>query len=84
MNTAIRPLPQFAHAPLLVLVIGFLMMQPISTDLYLASLPALASGFQVPASMVQLTLSVFVIGFGAAQLIMGPLSDGFGRKPLIL
>ncbi|MDB5762284.1 MAG: Bcr/CflA family drug resistance efflux transporter [Herminiimonas sp.] len=80
----IAPLPQYAHAPLLFLISAFLMMQPLSTDLYLASLPSLASGFKVPASTVQLTLSLFVIGFGAAQLIIGPLSDRFGRRPVLL
>jgi DHA1 family bicyclomycin/chloramphenicol resistance-like MFS transporter len=78
------PLVQYAHAPLLLLIIAFLMMQPLSTDLYLASLPGLASAFAVPVSTVQLTLSLFVIGFGAAQLIIGPLSDRFGRRPVLL
>jgi MFS transporter, DHA1 family, multidrug resistance protein len=80
----VQPHARFAHAPLLVLIIGYLMLQPLSTDLYLASLPSLATNFQVPASTVQLTLSLFVIGFGGAQLIIGPLSDRFGRRPVVL
>ncbi len=82
MNHA--PQPQFGHAPILVLVTAMLMMQPLSTDLYLASLPSLASVFDVPVSTVQLTLTLFVIGFGSAQLIVGPLSDRFGRRPVVL
>ena len=78
------PLPQFVHAPILVLVTAMLMMQPLSTDLYLASLPSLATVFEVPVSTVQLTLSLFVIGFGSAQLIVGPLSDRYGRRPVLL
>lgn len=81
---AIHPLPQYAHAPILLLIIGFLMLQPLSTDLYLASLPSLATVFSVPASTVQLTLSMFVIGFGGAQLVIGPLSDRYGRRPMLL
>jgi DHA1 family bicyclomycin/chloramphenicol resistance-like MFS transporter len=84
MNSNTVPLAQYAHAPLLMLITAFLMMQPLSTDLYLASLPSLASGFDVPASTVQLTLSLFVIGFGGAQLIIGPLSDRYGRRPVLL
>jgi DHA1 family bicyclomycin/chloramphenicol resistance-like MFS transporter len=84
MNPDTRPLAQFAHAPLLLLVIAYLMMQPLSTDLYLASLPSLSTTFNVPTSTVQLTLSVFVIGFGLAQLIVGPLSDRYGRRPVLL
>ena len=80
----IRPLPQFAHAPILVLVACFLMLQPLSTDLYLASLPSLGKVFDAPAATVQLTLSMFVIAFGAAQLIVGPLSDRYGRRPLVV
>ena len=80
----ISPLPQFAQAPLLLLITALMMMQPLSTDLYLASLPSLVSGFGVPVATVQLTLSLFVIGFGSAQLIIGPLSDRFGRRPVLL
>jgi DHA1 family bicyclomycin/chloramphenicol resistance-like MFS transporter len=78
------PLSQFAHAPILVLITAMLMMQPLSTDLYLASLPSLTEIFQVPVSTIQLTLSLFVIGFGLAQLIVGPLSDRYGRRPVLL
>lgn len=79
-----RPLPEYAHAPILLLIISFMMLQPLSTDLYLASLPSLANVFSVPASTVQLTLSVFVIGFGGAQLVIGPLSDRYGRRPVLM
>jgi DHA1 family bicyclomycin/chloramphenicol resistance-like MFS transporter len=78
------PLSQFAHAPILVLITAMLMMQPLSTDLYLASLPTLVTDFGVPVATVQLTLSLFVVGFGGAQLIVGPLSDRFGRRPVLL
>jgi len=83
-QSELSPLPQYAHAPLLVLIAACLMMQPLSTDLYLASLPRMAADFRVPAATVQLTLSLFVIGFGAAQLVIGPLSDRFGRRPVLL
>ena len=83
-SDAIHPIPAFAHAPILLLIIGFLMLQPLSTDLYLASLPNLATVFAVPASTVQLTLSLFVAGFGGAQLVIGPMSDRYGRRPVLL
>ncbi|PIL46076.1 Bcr/CflA family drug resistance efflux transporter [Massilia eurypsychrophila] len=83
-SDAIHPIPAYAHAPILLLIIGFLMLQPLSTDLYLASLPSLATVFAVPASTVQLTLSLFVAGFGGAQLAIGPLSDRYGRRPVLL
>jgi hypothetical protein len=83
-SDAIHPLSDYAQAPILLLIIGFLMLQPLSTDLYLASLPGLASAFGMPASTVQLTLSMFVLGFGGAQLVIGPLSDRYGRRPVLL
>lgn len=84
MSSSPRPLALYAQAPLLILISALLMMQPLSTDLYQASLPSLAIGFGVHASIVQMTLSLFVIGFGSAQLIVGPLSDRFGRRPVLL
>ncbi len=73
-----------ASAALLFLLTGFLALQPLSTDLYLASLPALREHFAAPVSSVQLTLSAFLAGFAASQLIAGPLSDRFGRRPVAL
>ena len=69
---------------LLWLVTGCLMLQPLSTDLYLASLPGMASDFGVSPAAVQQTLSLFVFGFGTAQLVSGPLSDRYGRKPVMI
>ncbi|WP_332675412.1 multidrug effflux MFS transporter [Aromatoleum sp.] len=69
---------------LLALITACLMLQPLSTDLYLASLPHLARYFEASPAAVQQTLSLFVIGFGTAQLVAGPLSDRFGRRPVLL
>ena len=69
---------------LLALVAAALSLQPLSTDLYLPSLPPLAREFGVAPGLVQHTLTVFVIGFGLAQLVAGPLSDRIGRRPVVL
>ena len=71
-------------AAMLMLIAGLLALQPLATDFYLASLPALTGYFGVPASAVQLTLSVFIAGFAGAQLVAGPLSDRFGRRPVVV
>ncbi len=73
-----------ANPSLVVLLAGFMSLQPLATDTYLASLPALADYFEATAAAIQLTLSLFVIGFGVAQLFTGPLSDRHGRRPVIL
>ena len=67
-----------------MLVACFLMLQPMSTDFYLASLPGLTRTFAASIATVQLTLSVFVIAFGVVQLAIGPLSDRLGRYPVTL
>lgn len=68
----------------IVLISGCLMLQPLSTDLYLSSLPNIADDFGVPAILVQQTLVFFAIGFGIAQLVSGPMSDRYGRRPILL
>ncbi len=56
----------------------------LSTDLYLPSLPSLPAYFSTDAKSVQLTMSLNLAGFALAQLIHGPLSDRFGRRPVLL
>jgi MFS transporter, DHA1 family, multidrug resistance protein len=60
------------------------MLQPLATDLYLPTLPALAAALSADVAQVQWTLSAFVAAFGLWQLAAGPLSDRFGRRPVIL
>jgi DHA1 family bicyclomycin/chloramphenicol resistance-like MFS transporter len=56
----------------------------LSIDAYLPAFPAIAADLAVAESGVQLTLSVFLLGFGVGQTIHGPLSDSLGRRPVIL
>jgi len=70
---------------LVVLLLALLLgIQPITTDLYLPALPALTEGFGAPMSQAQLTLSALLLAFGLSQLVLGPLSDRFGRRPVLL
>ena len=57
---------------------------PLSTDMYLPSLPAIGAALDGTTSMVQLTLSVFIAGFAVGQIFYGPLSDRYGRKPVLI
>lgn len=56
---------------------------PLSTDLYLPSLPAIAVALGSSVSQVQLTLSAFLAGFAIGQIVYGSLSDAYGRKPVL-
>lgn len=70
---------------LVVLVLSLLLgIQPVTTDLYLPALPALTEGFGAPVAHAQLTLTALLLAFGISQLIWGPLSDRFGRRPILL
>ena len=70
----------------LVILLGVLSaFGPFVVDLYLPSLPQLAQFFDTTASMTQLTLATAMIGLAVGQLLLGPMSDKFGRKiPLII
>ncbi|MEA4837375.1 MAG: multidrug effflux MFS transporter [Rhodospirillaceae bacterium] len=67
-----------------LLLVGLMMAGAVSIDIYLPSLPDMARLFQTDAARVQLTLSVFFAGFAVAQLVLGPLSDRFGRRPVFV
>jgi len=77
--------PSSMSAGLIVLMLSMLLgIQPVTTDLYLPALPALTEGFGATISAAQLTLSALLLAFGTSQLAWGPLSDRFGRRPILL
>lgn len=69
---------------LIVLVALLSAFVPLSTDLYLPALPTMSEYFHAPAEKINLTLTVFFICYSLGTLIWGPLSDRYGRKPVLL
>jgi len=69
---------------IIVLLSMLLGIQPVATDLYLPALPAIKAEFGAELSQVQLTLSALLLAFGTSQLVWGPLSDRFGRRPILM
>ncbi len=57
---------------------------PLSTDLYLPALPGMALYFNAAPYLINLTLILFFVFFSAGTLLWGPLSDKYGRKPVLL
>jgi MFS transporter, DHA1 family, multidrug resistance protein len=57
---------------------------PLSTDMYLPSLPAIGRDLGASTAGVQLTLSAFLLGFAVGQFVYGPVSDRVGRRPVLL
>ena len=56
---------------------------PLVTDMYLPALPVMTAEFQTTASAVQMSLATCILGLAIGQLVFGPLSDKWGRKPLL-
>lgn len=60
------------------------MLTPLAIDMYLPAFVKIANDLQVSEEMIPQTLALFTLGFAFGQLFWGPLSDSFGRKPIIL
>lgn len=69
---------------LIVLLAALVAFGPLSIDMYLPSLPLIASDLGAAEAQIQLTISVFLAGLCAGMLVYGPLSDRFGRRKLLL
>jgi MFS transporter, DHA1 family, multidrug resistance protein len=73
-----------SHALLIPLLGALAAFSPLSIDMYLPSFPLLVTEFGATPGQVQMTLSAFFVGFALSQLFYGPLSDRYGRKPLLM
>lgn len=68
-----------------VLALGVLSaVSPMATDMYLASMPAMAEYYGSPASTIQLSLSTYMVGMAVGQFLLGPVSDVWGRHRLLV
>jgi DHA1 family bicyclomycin/chloramphenicol resistance-like MFS transporter len=71
----------FALTLLLALLTG---IGPLSTDMYVPSLPDIGRALHASTEQVQLTISSYLLGFATGQIVYGPISDRFGRKPVMM
>jgi DHA1 family bicyclomycin/chloramphenicol resistance-like MFS transporter len=69
---------------LMALLAGITALAPFSLQIYLPALPAIQASFAVTPGIVQLTLSLSILANALANLAYGPLSDHFGRRPVLL
>ena len=69
---------------MLMLLVVMTGIAPISLYLLVPALPVLATTFGRDISVAQMTVSLYMVGIACSQLIMGPLSDRFGRRPVLL
>jgi DHA1 family bicyclomycin/chloramphenicol resistance-like MFS transporter len=76
--------PFDTKTPSIILLAALTGITALSIDMNLPAMPELQEVFGVSVSAVQLTLSLFLAGFAIGQLACGPLSDRFGRRPVLL
>ncbi|CAM3583978.1 Bicyclomycin resistance protein [Vibrio aerogenes CECT 7868] len=70
---------------LLLIILGAIgAVTPLAIDMYLPAMPVIAQNLGVSDGLVQMTLTAYMAGFAIGQLLHGPLSDTFGRKPVML
>ncbi len=71
-------------APLVVLLGALIALPALGTDMFVPALPVLARALSAEVGAAQLTLTTYFIGLAAGMLLWGPLSDRYGRKPVLL
>lgn len=69
---------------LLPILMIMVVLSPLAIDIYLPSMPQMALDFSVSDTQVQSTLVLFMLAMGIGQILIGPLADRFGRRPIAL
>jgi DHA1 family bicyclomycin/chloramphenicol resistance-like MFS transporter len=68
-----------------VLIAAIMALNPLAMDMMLPALPEIGAAFRVTdANHLQTVLSTFLLGFGVGQFVIGPLSDRYGRRPVLI
>jgi DHA1 family bicyclomycin/chloramphenicol resistance-like MFS transporter len=73
-----------AYGPLIVLLTALAALGMLSTNIYLPALPVIGAALRADADTVRLTLTVYLAVFAVCQLLAGPLSDRYGRRPVLI
>lgn len=79
-DASLLAVPGWYLLAILSLLMGF---ASISTDLYLPAMPEMSRSLHADAGMIELTISGYLIGFSLGQLLWGPISDRYGRRPSV-
>lgn len=75
---------KLSDGQIVAFVTALVAVAQLSTSIYLPSMPAMTLEFGTDPATMQLTFTVYMLGAAVAQLVIGPLSDRFGRKPVLL
>ncbi len=87
MSAPAQPSPKtsrLAERPSLGILIAVTAIGPMALNIFMPSMPGMTEVFNTDYGTIQLTLTLYLLGVAVAQLFMGPLSDRFGRRPVLL
>ena len=76
--------PKYSRRPKLLILIAIAAIGPMAMNILIPSIPKLMDIFNSSYGSVQVTLTAYLISMAIAQLFVGPLSDRFGRRPVVL
>src|ERR1041384_3657481 len=80
----LRDSPAPVSRTMLLLLVTMSGLAPMSLYMLVPALPVLATDFSRDISIAQMTVSLYMVGLACSQILMGPLSDRFGRRPVLL
>jgi MFS transporter, DHA1 family, multidrug resistance protein len=75
---------RFQYVLFVVLIAGISSLNPVAVDAFLPAMPAIAKAMAVDPGTLGVTLGIFTLGTALGQITFGPVSDRFGRKPIII
>ena len=85
VNVKTNPQPAQQLTLLLIFILGGISaLTPFAIDMYLPAMPEIARDFLVSPGAVQQTLIAYTAGFAIGQLFHGPISDSYGRRPVLI
>lgn len=82
-NVSVQP-PRTATRALVLVLAALTAVSPLATDMYVPGFPTLGHALHAGSSAVQLTMTAYLAGLVVGQLIIGPVSDGIGRRRLLI
>jgi MFS transporter, DHA1 family, multidrug resistance protein len=84
MSASAPSSPDLSRRPSLAILIAVTALGPMALNIFIPAMPGMVAVFGTDYGTIQLTLTLYLLGVAVAQLFMGPLSDRFGRRPVLL
>ena len=79
-----RPSHEQGHKPLLILLAAVTATTPLAMDMYLPAMPSIATDFNSHISLIQMSISLYIIGIACGLMLFGSVADQIGRRPSII